>query len=110
MILAGDVGGTKVHLALYEFTDGNLKHIRDHQYPGQGIFRPGRDRERVHCQRKGDLGVLRRARPGARRAAAAYQSALDAGQPRAGEGSQDRLRLPDQRSAGQRIRYCRAHR
>jgi glucokinase len=35
MILAGDVGGTKVHLALYEFTDGNLKHIRDHQYPAK---------------------------------------------------------------------------
>jgi glucokinase len=24
MILAGDVGGTKVHLALYDFTDGKL--------------------------------------------------------------------------------------
>ncbi|MGB6829951.1 MAG: glucokinase [Terracidiphilus sp.] len=35
MILAGDVGGTKVHLALYEFTDGNLKHIRDHQFPAK---------------------------------------------------------------------------
>src|SRR5271167_3796735 len=35
MILAGDVGGTKVHLALYEFTDGNLNHIRDHQYPAK---------------------------------------------------------------------------
>ena len=32
MILAGDVGGTKVHLALYDFTDGNLKHTRDEQY------------------------------------------------------------------------------
>ena len=27
MILAGDVGGTKVHLALFDFTDGNLKHV-----------------------------------------------------------------------------------
>jgi len=35
MILAGDVGGTKVHLALYEFTDGNLKHIRDQQFPAR---------------------------------------------------------------------------
>jgi glucokinase len=35
MILAGDVGGTKVHLALYEFTDGNLKHIRDQQFPAK---------------------------------------------------------------------------
>ena len=35
MILAGDVGGTKVHLALYDFTDGNLKHTRDKQYPAK---------------------------------------------------------------------------
>ena len=32
MILAGDVGGTKVHLALYDFTDGKLKHTRDERY------------------------------------------------------------------------------
>ena len=32
MILAGDVGGTKVNLALYDFVDGNLKHLRDKQY------------------------------------------------------------------------------
>ncbi len=32
MILAGDVGGTKVHLALFDFTDGNLKHTRDKQF------------------------------------------------------------------------------
>jgi glucokinase len=35
MILAGDVGGTKVNLALYEFTNGKLNHIRDHQYPAK---------------------------------------------------------------------------
>ena len=35
MILAGDVGGTKVHLALYDFIDGNLKHARDQQYPAK---------------------------------------------------------------------------
>ena len=35
MILAGDVGGTKVYLALYEFVDGNLKHIREHEYPAK---------------------------------------------------------------------------
>ncbi len=35
MILAGDVGGTKVHLALYEFTDGDLKHARDQQFPAK---------------------------------------------------------------------------
>jgi glucokinase len=33
MILAGDVGGTKVHLALYEFAAGRLKCIRGHKYP-----------------------------------------------------------------------------
>jgi len=35
MILAGDVGGTKVHLALYDFTDGELKHLRDKQFPAK---------------------------------------------------------------------------
>ena len=35
MILAGDVGGTKVNLALYDFVDGNLKHSRDKQYPAK---------------------------------------------------------------------------
>ena len=35
MILAGDVGGTKVHLALYDFTDGNLTHTRDERYPAK---------------------------------------------------------------------------
>ena len=35
MILAGDVGGTKVHLALYDFIDGNLKHTRDKQFPAK---------------------------------------------------------------------------
>jgi len=32
MILAGDVGGTKVHLALYEFIDGKLKYTRDQKF------------------------------------------------------------------------------
>jgi glucokinase len=32
MILAGDVGGTKVNLALYDFVNGKLKHTRDKQY------------------------------------------------------------------------------
>jgi len=32
MILAGDVGGTKVHLALYDFTDGKLKYTRDERF------------------------------------------------------------------------------
>jgi glucokinase len=29
MILAADIGGTKVHLALYDFADGRLKAVRD---------------------------------------------------------------------------------
>jgi len=33
MILAGDVGGTKVHLALYDFTEGKLHAIRDKKFP-----------------------------------------------------------------------------
>jgi len=33
MILAGDVGGTKVHLALYNFEDGVLKPVRDQKFP-----------------------------------------------------------------------------
>ena len=35
MILAGDVGGTKVHLALYDFIDGKLKNTQDKQYPAK---------------------------------------------------------------------------
>lgn len=33
MILAGDVGGTKVHLALYSFQGGILQQLRDQKYP-----------------------------------------------------------------------------
>ena len=33
MILAGDVGGTKVHLALYNFEAGRLRWIRDQKFP-----------------------------------------------------------------------------
>jgi glucokinase len=32
MILAGDVGGTKVHLALYDFINGKLEYSRDQRY------------------------------------------------------------------------------
>ncbi|MGA3070492.1 MAG: glucokinase, partial [Terracidiphilus sp.] len=32
MILAGDVGGTKVDLALYDFTNGKLTYTRDKIY------------------------------------------------------------------------------
>jgi glucokinase len=33
MILAGDVGGTKVHLALFDFSGGQLHPIRDQKFP-----------------------------------------------------------------------------
>ncbi len=33
MILAGDVGGTKVHLALYDFKGGRLVPVRDQKFP-----------------------------------------------------------------------------
>jgi glucokinase len=35
MILAGDVGGTKVHLALYDFVNGSLQYTSDKQYPAK---------------------------------------------------------------------------
>ncbi len=35
MILAGDVGGTKVHLALYDFINGKLEYSRDEQFPAK---------------------------------------------------------------------------
>jgi len=35
MILAGDVGGTKVHLALYDFTNGKLEYTRDQKFPAK---------------------------------------------------------------------------
>ena len=35
MILAGDVGGTKVHLSLYGFENGELTHVRDEKFPAQ---------------------------------------------------------------------------
>ena len=33
MILAGDVGGTKVHLALYSMVEGHLLPVRDFKFP-----------------------------------------------------------------------------
>jgi glucokinase len=39
MILAGDVGGTKVHLALYNFEAGRLKPVRDQKFPAANFAR-----------------------------------------------------------------------
>lgn len=35
MILAGDVGGTKVNLALYNFEHGRLTHVREEMFPAR---------------------------------------------------------------------------
>jgi glucokinase len=35
MILAGDVGGTKVHLALYDFKNGKLTYSREERFPAR---------------------------------------------------------------------------
>ncbi|HEY3705540.1 MAG TPA: glucokinase, partial [Terracidiphilus sp.] len=35
MILAGDVGGTKVHLALYDFNEGKLEYRREERFPAK---------------------------------------------------------------------------
>lgn len=35
MILAGDVGGTKVYLALYDFVEGKLHYNREERYPAK---------------------------------------------------------------------------
>jgi glucokinase len=35
MILAGDVGGTKVHLALYDFANGKLTYSREERFPAK---------------------------------------------------------------------------
>lgn len=35
MILAGDVGGTKVDLALFEFKDGRLQHVAEERFPAR---------------------------------------------------------------------------
>jgi glucokinase len=39
MILAGDVGGTKVHLALYSFVDGRLAPVREAKFPAADFAR-----------------------------------------------------------------------
>lgn len=39
MILAGDVGGTKVHLALYNFANGRLQPIRDQKFAAHEFAR-----------------------------------------------------------------------
>ena len=87
MILAGDVGGTKVHLALFDFTDGNLKHTRDKQFPAKEYSGLEEIVKEFVLTDKVTSACFRRAGPGAGWAAAADQPAVDAGQPRVGARS-----------------------
>lgn len=71
MILAGDVGGTKVHLALYNFDSGNLKPVRDEKVPAQefatldavvqNFLKPG-EREQIAAACFGCPGPVRNGR------------------------------------------------
>jgi glucokinase len=58
MILAGDVGGTKVHLALYNFADGKLQQVRDEKMPSQEFAS-------LDAAVEGFLTQVSEARPGA---------------------------------------------
>ena len=74
MILAGDVGGTKVHLALYDFTKGKLEIHSRRPVSCQGVLRPRSYRQGIRRRRCRDRGLLWSARPGARRPPAPDQS------------------------------------
>ena len=79
MILAGDVGGTKVHLALYDFTDGKLTHTRDERFAAKeynGLEEIVKEFLGAETVTSACFGV-----PGtrARRAPSPHQPALDAG-------------------------------
>ena len=68
MILAGDIGGTKVHLAIYRFERGTLQHVRDQkfsatQYPNlQSIMREflGEHHEQIDAACFGAPGPVRK--------------------------------------------------
>ena len=68
MILAGDVGGTKVHLALYDFTNGKLVYSRDARFPAknysglEGIVKEFLGSERVTAACFGVPGPVRNGR------------------------------------------------
>ena len=105
MILAGDVGGTKVHLALYNFDAGSLQPVRDQKFPAHEFasldavviafsVRPAATRP--YAADHG--GLLRLSGAGARWAAEADEPAVDAGCARPAEVARHRAYLPDQRS------------
>src|ERR1017187_4025153 len=68
MILAGDVGGTKVHLALYNFAGGKLSQVRDDKVPShefasleavvESFLKPG-EREQIAAACFGCPGPVR---------------------------------------------------
>ena len=68
MILAGDIGGTKVHLALYDFAGGRLAAVRDHKFPAHEYssldeivkaFLPDSERDKVAAACFGCPGPVR---------------------------------------------------
>src|ERR1017187_5059581 len=71
MILAGDVGGTKVHLALYDFEGGRLNQVRDDKVPShefaslqaavESFLKPG-EREQIAAACFGCPGPAREGR------------------------------------------------
>jgi len=71
MILAGDVGGTKVHLALYTFAGGRLKQGRDEKFPShefasleaavESFLKPG-EREQIAAACFGCPGPVKNGR------------------------------------------------
>src|SRR5574337_1216248 len=69
-VLAGDVGGTKVNLALFEWRDGRLRSLRFDSYPSEelgdlltGVRRfLGPDPPRLHAAAFGVAGPVRQGR------------------------------------------------
>ena len=108
MILAGDVGGTKVHLALFDFTDGNLKHARDKKFPAkeyaglEEIVKEFVVAEKVTAACFGVPGPVREGRLRLTNLPWTLDSRELARE------SEDRLRVSYQRFAGERLRHCRA--
>ena len=107
MILAGDVGGTKVHLALFDFSEGKLTHTRDKQYPAReytGLEEIVREFMAPDKTSAACFGVPGPVREGRLRLTNLPWT-LDS---RELSRILDRLRISHQRSRGQRLRHRRA--
>ena len=108
LILAGDVGGTKVALALFDFQSGQPAPCGGEALSGEGLSGPGSDCEGVSggCTSRRERSpccVLWRAGAGAAWRAAADEFAVDAGQPQALARSGYRPCVPHQRSRSERL-------